>query len=312
MWNTDPESLWNLSLQAFVKNLIHYTVETRDCDGDYLSLHPDFHLSPNICQATLDSHFELVGVMDDYIVHIFRDAERTRLRKANLSNSYVTDRGVGWIMRHKPTELNISRCPELYGCMDHRSRLLQSINENSENLTSLILGNSHCMFEEIDLNSLVHKEFPPAQKILGRDFVFLCPELRVFSISGLKTCRATRILQACLAPMDKLAVLDISGCRVNLSQIPALLCLSPSLTTLILYNVEINIAEDFHTLACLENLRYVCHPSKYFGIVHFVVFKPDFINMPSFSGLWIWVKAGQSSILTLNFTWKCLSVTYRI
>ena len=93
----------------------------------------------NIFISNLDE--EGLDLEDDFAL-AFGDPSISRIRSVDLSGSSVTDRGLKCLLAHKLRVLNIHNCRFL------SKQSLEALNQNSESLLDLNVGNTSRFFPE--------------------------------------------------------------------------------------------------------------------------------------------------------------------
>lgn len=226
--DNSPDSLLDSCLSLLVDNpsiLLDYDAKTQR-----YSLKPGVTLPWNFSEWLLKRWGE-GKVIDEKFLHVFRNTERTRLKQLNLAETHVNDTALGWLMAHKPREVNI------YQCEDVTSTALDIIQEHSENLTVLFIGNNRQM-----LNLCATDEWlgsATACSICALNALFRCSRLQALSIHGLlesETMHHHNFVNQMPSDLkSRLLYLDLSRCEIEMSGIGEF----SNLISLILYDVPI-------------------------------------------------------------------------
>ena len=111
-------------------------------DKRHFMLHPGLRLPAEICEKLFSTlHEEGLDLEDDFAL-AFGDPSISRIRSVDLSSSSVTDRGLKCLLAHKLRVLNIHNCRFL------STQSLEALNQNSESLLDLNVGNTSRFFPE--------------------------------------------------------------------------------------------------------------------------------------------------------------------
>ena len=243
-WEESPDSLWEICL--------NYCVNQPSVFADYdetsnvYTLRDGITFPPFVSESVLKARQENGYRLDDSFLYIFKDPVRTVLKHICLRDSDVTDAAFPWLMRHHPVELDISGCQHIV-----KSETIDVINKHSSRLNSLLIGSSLRLLED---TAAIKNRGDGTQT---QNYIFDCPQLRVFSLHNLKrdVCQTRDVVALILTPLRHLNCLDLSGCAVELELMDCLETLH-NLTALVLYNVFIcNISDAFSIIAKLKNLR---------------------------------------------------------
>ena len=264
-----PDSLWQICLEYCVSNLDTFCVRASDV-GLY-TLRPGLTLPAEICESLIRASVEGRHDTGDAFFHIFRDTVHTHLKRLSLRDSMVTDRSLGWLIAHRPVELDVSRCVNLKrSCRRH-------LKHHGDRLQALLLGQSWEVIldpdqDVIDGEDLGHmvmesspsthtsSSSPPAGSVSragdGSEWARTCPHLRAFSIHGVEADVKPSFLTELITPLMNLTYLDLSRCRSP--NVEDMECISQfqQLMTLILYDVPLGeISVAFTHLRALKSLR---------------------------------------------------------
>ncbi|XP_064649443.1 protein zer-1 homolog [Lineus longissimus] len=231
------------------------------CDLDIAGNHnlrEGLTLPTNVCDSLLKAYQTLGICITDKILHMFTDTKRTRLSRVNLRQSRVTDDGFEVVAVHNPLELDIT------GCRYLTLNCVHFINRYCKNLRALHINEWEAL---TDIEIFPTKVLAAEESIFGGDFIYDCPEMRVFSARcdrDLVECGESNmqdILATMLNPFDKLHHLDLSGlgsCGVDIGTMDWLRNMK-CLTFLVLHNVI--TSEDtkvaIEVLSCLKGLRFL-------------------------------------------------------
>ena len=163
-------------------------------------------LPEDICEALICKKLKTGNCDDDFIATFFADVRTSRMTKAHLSSSTVTDAGIEMIASHPLREVDISKCSTL------SERSVQFLVKCKDTLISLNM--SHCR----QINSYRGLQHLTKLKNLdvSRTFIdqreFEClstlVHLRRLVVSG-TDIRALEPIKS----MPSLTTLDLSNCR---------------------------------------------------------------------------------------------------
>ena len=135
----DSVSLQTGFLSAVSENL---SKTDPNVDKRHFMLHPGLRLPAEICEKLFSTlHEEGLDLEDDFAL-AFGDPSISRIRSVDLSGSSVTDRGLKCLLAHKLRVLNIHNCRFL------SKQSLEALNQNSESLLDLNVGNTSRFFPE--------------------------------------------------------------------------------------------------------------------------------------------------------------------
>ncbi|XP_037933697.1 protein zer-1 homolog isoform X2 [Teleopsis dalmanni] len=197
-------------------------------------LYDDIVIPNDICDRLLDAYQRFNRHIDDSLVHLFEDPNRTSLQMVNLRNSTITSKGLEIIMRHKLYSLSMWYCDGITAQSNHL------LSRFGENLRFLELGISSHLLQDAEPN-----DAKPSEPI---DFQFSCPHLRKLVLNNVVMHQRLQF-----AHLVDLNHLDLTSCTLVNFSLDALTFL-PHLHTLILFNVW-PIANQLHAICCLHNLR---------------------------------------------------------
>ena len=247
-----------------------------DYDRDFWSLQPGVYLPPQVSEdllATMEkSHVE----MSEGVLHIFADTAAAPLRRVSIDTSDMSDIGLGWILSHNLTELDL-----VWGnSLTEKSFL--AIQEHSTNLTRLAIRNAGSLLK-FDLISGL-PENPSFSMFLtagdlgsvdpiAKDLVatklhqtteegavavrLKSPRLRSLTLQSLGLIRhgTPDFLEHLCRPLLTLTHLDLSHCPVLVDSLTWLSELT-QLMVLILHCVPIrDLGVAFDNIAKLQSLR---------------------------------------------------------
>ena len=253
-WEESPDSLWMICLNYCVNNPSVFS--EYDEEKKIHVLRDGITFPPFVSESILNARRENGYILDDAFLNIFKDPVRTVLKHVCLRDSHVTDAALQWLMQHHPTELDISGCHSIADV-----ETIRTINKHSSRLNSLFIGNNVNILRNIEMNEEQNggggdRQRDGIQRIFGGNYVFDCPQLRVFSLHDLTEddYQSHDVIATILAPFKHLTYLDLSGCDIELEFLEML----HTLTALILYNVSIfSISDAFRNIAKLKKLRWV-------------------------------------------------------
>ena len=230
------DSLLTICVNFCVNNL-EATLADKDAVG-FWHLKPDVTLPVNVCENLLKAFVVNDFEINDGVLNIFSDTERTRLCRARVKDSLITDEGVAALTRHNLVELDLSNCPFI------TSDVVSTIDENCRSLRALYVNDwsdfirhfhrDHHVFRNVDLRILI------ARNLSARH----CPIALV-----------ERYAQCLIQSFSDLHVLDVSSASVNVADWPYLQTLK-CLTSLILYDCTIvDMEEAVNSLIEIKSLR---------------------------------------------------------
>ncbi|XP_030380134.1 protein zer-1 homolog [Scaptodrosophila lebanonensis] len=194
-------------------------------------LSPGIVLPNEICDGFLENYQRFKRPLDDRVINLFTDTQRTSLKIVNLRNSTLTSSGLETLMRHKLFALSMWYCDRITVNSHHL------LARYGDSLRSLELGISSHLLQNAEPN-----EKEPV------DFQLTCPHLRRLVLNGVVMHPRLQF-----AHLHDLGHLDLTSCVLANFSLEALSKL-PNLHTLILFNVW-PIANQLHAICCLRNLR---------------------------------------------------------
>lgn len=201
-------------------------------------------LPSEICEGMLRVRLESDVPLDDAFLKLFGDPQSTRLRRVSVRNcSSVTDDGLLAVLAHRLLELDVSNCPNV------TSTTLGNINDNGEELVSLIVGNSVHILPEV-LNG---DDAAPGCR--ERGYVINLPNLKRLVIRDWEERLEPDYLSLLFRPLSRqLTHLDLSGC-LYLGN-PIYFLDMTNLRSLILYSVP-NLQDIVPFICQLKSLRHL-------------------------------------------------------
>ncbi|XP_022214240.1 protein zer-1 homolog isoform X2 [Drosophila obscura] len=186
---------------------------------------------PNeICDGFLENYQRFNRPLDDNVIKLFEDTQRTSLKIVNLRNSTLSSIGLETLMRHKLFALSMWYCDMITVNSHHL------LAHYGDSLRSLELGISSHLLQNAEPN-----EKEPV------DFQLTCPHLRRLVLNGVVMHHRLQF-----AHLHDLGHLDLTSCVLANFSLEALVML-PNLHTLILFNVW-PIANQLHAICCLRRL----------------------------------------------------------
>ncbi|KAH8232765.1 hypothetical protein KR038_007980 [Drosophila bunnanda] len=186
---------------------------------------------PNeICDGFLENYQRFNRPLDDSVICLFEDTQRTSLKIVNLRNSTLSSIGLETLMRHKLFALSMWYCDTITVRSHHL------LAHYGDSLRSLELGISSHLLQYTEPN-----EKEPV------DFQLTCPHLRRLVLNGVVMHHRLQF-----AHLHDLGHLDLTSCVLANFSLEALGSL-PNLHTLILFNVW-PIANQLHAICCLRRL----------------------------------------------------------
>jgi len=251
-----PDSLLDLSARYCITHLDTLIMSSKEEED---SLHLPMEIGEKLFQMAQEEGLDI----DDKFAEIFRHL--TRIWRACLRESYITDRGIKYLLRHRLKDLDIHNCAALTG------RTLTNLNKYSSSLSSLCIGN--CV--QI-LPDYLQPEgtFSDSDSEDGRDgniyekqgFIIKAPKLRRLCIRDLFINRGPMFFDLLLKPLPELTHLDLSGAFHNQGMADfAWLLNCPHLVSLTLHNVQ-DLETALPTLSKLHNLHHLdlsqCNESR--------------------------------------------------
>ncbi|XP_026472169.1 protein zer-1 homolog [Ctenocephalides felis] len=234
-YNTDPESLYDITLKYVVENIdILYEEYLNYDDKIDLRLRKDFSLPRELCERLIEYHNDYGYETNDKFAKLFTHLENTKLKHVTLRNSMMTDSGLQYILNHDLVSLQLSNCTKL------TSQTLSNINLHSKNLTCLSFGNDTSIIPTCtaESNWLIFRT---------TGYVIQAPVLKKLTIRDINLK-----LSVLLSNLKNLTYLDLSQCHIrgeftHLEKLKSLNCL-------ILYNVD-HLDEAIDTLCRLTSLQ---------------------------------------------------------
>jgi len=251
-----PDSLLDLSARYCINHLDTLIFSTKEEED---SLHLPMEIGEKLFQMAQEEGLDI----DDKFAEIFRHL--TRLLRACLRESSITDRGIKYLLRHRLKELDIHNCAALTG------KTLTNLNKYSTNLTSLCVGNCVQILPDY-LQS--EGTFSDSDSDSGRDgniyqkqgYIIKAPKLRRLCIRDLFINRGPVFFDLLLKPLPDLTHLDLSGAYHNqgMGEFTWLLHCK-SLLSLTLHNIQ-DIESSLPTLCQLQSLHHLdlsqCNESR--------------------------------------------------
>ena len=249
--DNNPDRLLDLCVKFCIQN--PGTFCAKDPLTNEFHLHNGISLPMEICEKMFEVYQQYGNHNHDNtdeFISIFHDTGRTRLRHVSLKNSSVTDDGIASVFRHSLVELDISDCKEL------SEQALAHINENGNNLLSLIVGTTK-IFPRSNIfeyeNSMDLTDFGPKRsEYHKRGYIINCPSLRKFVVEHLDMSENQDYFPLLLKSLVKLVHLDLSRCH-NIESLSYLLPMK-NLRTLILFDVS-GLQDSIKTIPQLRSLR---------------------------------------------------------
>lgn len=247
-------TIWELNSPPPLLDLTaKYTVRHLDTlipENDSLG----FHLPTEIGEKLFRCAHEEGLDINDTFVRRFRSI--TKLCRANLRESSISDKGLKYLLRHKLRELDIHNCPGL------TASSLHGINRHSDNLQHLCIGNSVQI-----LPDYLQPEgtFSDSEEDDGRDgniyerqgYILRSPLLRRLAIRDLFVNRGPNFFDLLLKPLPDLTHLDLSNAFHNQGMAGfSWLLHSPNLVSLTLHNVK-DVEQSIDTLVQLKKIQHL-------------------------------------------------------
>lgn len=169
--------------------------------------------------------------VDDQLINILKQPDRTPIKYAALRNSSVTDEGLKSLLQHKLISLSLWYCDKI----THES--WQHLLQCGDELRNLEIGKQ--------VNLLRHRE--PNERI-PLQFSLQLPKLKRLVMHGVALQSTVNLTQ----PFE-LSYIDLSSCNLNDFSLECLVHL-PQLTTLILFNVW-PLEREIPAICKLRNLQ---------------------------------------------------------
>ena len=166
-------------------------------------LKSDVALPSEICEKLISIWQDLdPSRLDDNFIEIFEDLSVTRLKRANLKGSNVSDWSIEVLLKHELVELDITSCDKL------NKQTVEYINQRGAKLLSLILGQSQNIFPVLESSSMKDGSCP----IVKQGYILNTPNLRRLVVRDLYYPMEPHFFALLLKPLHKLTHLDLSGC----------------------------------------------------------------------------------------------------
>ncbi|XP_033158797.1 protein zer-1 homolog isoform X2 [Drosophila mauritiana] len=223
----EPLTLKEIAYQKLCNNLD--IISSHRPDGQR-GLNPGIVLPNEICDGFLENYQRFNRPLDDSVIRLFEDTQRTSLKIVNLRNSTLSSIGLETLMRHKLFALSLWYCDMISVGSHHL------LAHYGDSLRSLELGISSHLLQYAEPN-----EKEPV------DFQLTCPHLRRLVLNGVVMHHRLQF-----AHLHDLGHLDLTSCVLANFSLEALGSL-PNLHTLILFNVW-PIANQLHAICCLRRL----------------------------------------------------------
>ncbi|KFM75185.1 hypothetical protein X975_10634, partial [Stegodyphus mimosarum] len=264
--DNSPDSLFDITIRYCIKNPITFC-RYLPWPAEY-QLHEGLSLPEEICERMLLlSKTELNEESFKKFIRIFKDNNRTRIRRVDLSDSGIEDISMEIVGEHPVSELNISDCQRL-------SRLsLNYIAKLKDSLISLNIGSSIQILNDEDLSQIPgdeddhlihrymgglfhqqvgeailtggdHHDFPPFLEL---------PRLRKLTIHGLADARGNFCFKQLLNSTENLTHVDLTGCSV--SNLDYLFC-QKHLVSLVLCDV-VDVVDCIRGICEIKSLRHL-------------------------------------------------------
>ncbi|KAH8317285.1 hypothetical protein KR074_012500 [Drosophila pseudoananassae] len=223
----EPLTLKEIAYQKLCNNLD--IISNHRPDGQRI-LNAGIVLPNEICDGFLENYQRFNRPLDDSVIRLFEDTQRTSLKIVNLRNSTLSSVGLETLMRHKLFSLSMWYCDMITVGSHHL------LAHYGDSLRSLELGISSHLLQYAEPN-----EKEPV------DFQLTCPHLRRLVLNGVVMHHRLQF-----AHLHDLGHLDLTSCVLANFSLEALVSL-PNLHTLILFNVW-PIANQLHAICCLRRL----------------------------------------------------------
>ncbi|XP_017138242.1 protein zer-1 homolog isoform X2 [Drosophila miranda] len=224
----EPLTLKEIAYQKLCNNLD--IISSCRTDNNQRLLNAGIVLPNEICDGFLENYQRFNRPLDDNVIKLFEDTQRTSLKIVNLRNSTLSSRGLETLMRHKLFALSMWYCDMITVNSHHL------LAHYGDSLRSLELGISSHLLQYAEPN-----EKEPV------DFQLTCPHLRRLVLNGVVMHHRLQF-----AHLHDLGHLDLTSCVLANFSLEALVML-PNLHTLILFNVW-PIANQLHAICCLRRL----------------------------------------------------------
>jgi len=192
----------------------------------------------------------------------------TRVSRASVRESSITDRGLKYLLRHKLRELDVHNCPALTAAS------LQAINRHGEQLQQLSIGNSVQILpdylQQEGTFSDSEDDGVGGNVYQRQGFIIKTPNLKRLAIRDLFINRGLNFFDLLLKPLGELTHLDLSSAFHNQGmQGFTWLLNTPRLLSLTLHNVK-DVEQSLDSLVQLKELRHLdisqCgEPRGFFG-----------------------------------------------
>ncbi|KAK2565933.1 Protein zer-1-like protein [Acropora cervicornis] len=208
-------------------------------------------LPEDICEALICKKLKTGNCNDDFIATFFADVRTSRMTKAHLSSSTLTDAGIEMISSHPLREVDISKCSSLTG------KSLLSLLKCKHTLVSLNIAHFQMGWAQGVLQHLTklknldisrtyfdQREFESLETLVNLQRL-------IASGTGIKSLEPVR-------GMASLTTLDLSNCH-SIEVIKPLESIKGTLCWLSLYNCEkvFSSVGSVSTLQELKHLQYL-------------------------------------------------------
>lgn len=207
-------------------------------------------LPEDICEALICKKLKTRNCNDDFIATFFADVRTSRMTKAHLSSSTLTDAGIEMISSHPLREVDISKCTSLTGksllyllkckhtlvslnIAHFEMRWAQGVLQHLTKLKNLDISRTY--FDQREFESL--KTLVNLQRLIA-------------SGTGIKSLEPVR-------GMASLTTLDLSNCH-SIEVIKPLESIKGTLCWLSLYNCE-KVFSSVGSVSTLQELKHLQH-----------------------------------------------------
>lgn len=216
-----------------------------------LPKHIGIFLPEDICEALICRKLKTGNCDDEFLATFFADVRTSRMTRAHLSCSAITDAGIEMISCHPLREVDVSRCSAL------SEKSIQSLIKCKDTLTSLNIAYCRQMSSHRGLQHLTNLrnlDITSTFAIDQREIESLAPlvYLKRLVLSG----TSIRSLEP-ITSMTSLTTLDLSNCS-SLETIKPLDSIKGTVCWLSLYNCK-KVFTSEESICTLQQLKQLQH-----------------------------------------------------
>ncbi|UYV66157.1 ZER1 [Cordylochernes scorpioides] len=239
-----PDSLQSIALKNCLQNRSTFCVYDR-CSNVY-RLASGISLPTELCEKMLDMAQEESLNLDDSYLAMFSDPKQTRLTRANIRHTEVSDHGLSMLCLHPLRSLDISDCTKLTTCS------LMLISRLHPTLEELVIGSASQILPE-------NKEFLAQLKqsvaLKERHTILNLPRLHKLVIRNMEMPDDADYAEALFGSLTQLRHLDLSNCIFIKHTVDHLRNM-PHLTSLTLFNVP-ELKNCISTICQIKTLKFL-------------------------------------------------------